>query len=240
MIVAPIQTGSFAKLPDRTWLLLQCLGVTEAASIPELAAPDDGSPEVCITTAHWQVGAADQALAECRIVRVQGLSEELVQTVLFPACPKHLPTFVALLWQACDDSCHAYINLATPGMAAPLRDDVSEFATVLSIRHAAFLARAATTSLPSARVLSASGLAVHEHTGHGRGARIAQAYEDYLQAWLDFAVAVPAQRRADAYAQRELLEYKQQLAAHVPGKEAYRRLCSEDWMHRFLGEFLYR
>jgi len=239
MIAASLSASPFAHLPERTWLFLRGLGICETLLSPEFATRNVGFNNATVSAANWQVGPDDQHCADCRILHVHGEQDEFIQAVIWPAHPERLPVFQALLWQGSHGACHASIDLATPGMCTPLRDDVSEMATALAIRHASFFPRNRSNYSTVANA-GGGGLVVNLSEGCDRSERLTQAYEDYLNAWLDFAVALPDELANDARAQRELLRYKRQLEAAPPGKEVLYRLFGPHWASRICGEFLYR
>lgn len=239
MIAASFSASPFAQLPERTWLFLRGLGICETLLSPEFATRNLSLNNMTVSAANWQVGPEDQVCADCRILHLHGEQDEFIQAVIWPAFPERLPVFQALLWQGSHGACHASIDLASPGMCTPLRDDVSEMATALAIRHASFFPRNRSNYSTAANA-TGGGLVVNLSEGCDRSERLMQAYEDYLNAWLDFAAALPDQLTYDAKAQRELLRYQRQMEALPPGKEILDRLLGPPWANRICSEFLYR
>lgn len=239
MIAASTSAGALTALPERTWKLLQGIGVCTAPIAPEFSELHERRSNLSAAAGSWQIGRDGRACAECRMLRVHGAAEQLAYAFICPMRPHRLPAFVALLsWQS-DGICQAYVDLPAPGMAAPLRDEVSELTAALAIRHAAFLGPP--TSVPVWNgALSPGGLFVHQRGGRTLRERILQAYEDYLNVWIDSAAALPDRIRNDVDAQRELLRYKRRLESLLLGKEVFYRHSGEARTSRFLSEFLCR
>jgi hypothetical protein len=91
----------------------------------------------------------------------------------------------------------ACFDMHAPGMADGLVDEIVAQTTALSIRHTLFLPR--DEAVPGWAVEESLGGFLY--TGVNPAAvipRLEQAFEDYLNIWLDFAHAAPAVAAADA------------------------------------------
>ena len=230
MIAQECAAPSYAALWERTRDCLAPLGLTETPLRPEWAATTGAAGQVRLNAAAWRVGPPDAPVGECRVARLQGAADGLL-ALIGPLQPGHLPILRAELFAVQGRPQLAWLDILAPGMSVTVRDEVAEQTTVLSIRHALFLPR--DEQMPPWAVEESPGGFLFTRTNRPESLpRLAQAFEDYLNIWLDFAFALPSPPTARA------------AAAFRPsraGRESWlQRFFGDVWTERFLTEFWYR
>ena len=213
---------------------LQALGAQEAALPPDLVQATGGGGRIQLRAERWQLGRP--ACGECRLVRIEGATSEIVNVLVFPSNPRTTPTFVAEGLVFGGRLRLAFVDVQTPGMdAAP---------AALVGRRTAALAGRLDGQRPGAPELPA--WAVDHSPGHYFAARdddgasaavLETAYREYLDLWVELAGAAAAPDDADAAA---LTAFKRSHLAHWPGTDYLAKLFGADWSRRFIHEFLYR
>ena len=234
MIATATFPVSYAGLWDRACELLAPLGLTETGTPP-------GRMEGVfrLSSGSWAIGPGEPALAECRVARLSGPSADAFVAVILPADPARLPAFTAELYATGGRPSLAYLDLPSPGLSRDLRDEVTDQTTVLSIRHAPFLPRDET---PPTWVMDDSpGGFLFTRTGErGSAARLSQAFEDYLNVWIDFAFLAAELAPTARCTVDRLVDFKRRSSHHASARAMLAQHFGLDWTDRFVTEFLYR
>ncbi len=228
MIVQERSSPSFAALWQRTQNHLSSLMLTETP----LPAAENAAGSVRLHSGRWRIGTRQEPLAECRIARLSGVADGLL-AMIGPVEPGRLPYFSAELLAAHGRPQFACLDVLAPGLDADLRNEVAEQTTVLSIRHAIFLPR--DEAVPRWAVEESPGGFLYTADNSPEILpRLEQAYEDYLNVWLDFAHAPAASPAPSADEADQAFRH---LRATRPSfLEQY---FGEEWTKRFLAEFWY-
>ena len=237
MIAPGTDPVSYAGLLERTRQLLTPLGLTERPAPPALRVAG-GAEQACrLTAAVWKLGPGRTTLAECRAVKLAGEFADAFMTVIYPTDPARLPTFTAELYAGAGRPALAYLDLPAPGLPISLRDEVADQTTVLSIRHAPFLPR---DEAPPSWVLDESpgGFLFTRTTDGDAIARLAQAFEDYLNVWIDFAFPYVDAPDGGRSANPVPVEQKKRFDLHAPTRAMLEQHFGLEWAERFVGEFL--
>jgi hypothetical protein len=238
MITTLTNAGALAHLPEKTWKMCQSLQTQLTLSPFEFSSLADSPCDAAVYAMCWHIELEEQTAAECRVLHVSGSGGELIHTLIIPEMPDRLPLFTAFLCKENGGGCMAHVDLATPGMAPSLRDEVSEMSTALAIRHASFLPR--TMVAPSWAPDSAGGVLVHQDRGHVCSERLCQVYEDYLNVWLDCFAMLPQQPSCQSNGLMELSKFKQTFEKRAPSQAAVYRLLGKAAASRILDEFICR
>ena len=235
MIAAANGPVSYAGLLERARHLLAPLGLTEFHA-PAAWTVGGGVDRLCrLTAAVWELGSGRAGLAQCRAVKLTGPFADAFITVIHPTDPASLPAFTAELYAGAGHPALAYLDLPAPGLRVSLRNAVAEQTTVLSIRHAPFLPR---DEAPPAWVLddSPGGFLFTRTTDAEALARLAQAFEDYLNVWIDFAFPHVSAEFARS-ANPAPVEQKKRFDLHAPTRALLEQYFGPEWADRFIGEF---
>jgi len=237
MIAPETDPVSYAGLLERTRQMLTPLGLTERPAPPAWKVADDVAHACRLTPAVWTLGAGRAALAECRAVTLAGPVADAFMTVIYPTDPARLPTFTAELYAGAGRPALAYLDLPAPGLSVSLRNEIADQTTVLSIRHAPFLPR---DEAPPNWVLDDSpGGFLFTRTTDGEAlARLAQAFEDYLNVWIDFAFPFVDSADLARSANPVPVEQKKRFDLHAPTRAMLEQHFGLEWAERFVGEFL--
>lgn len=228
-----------AELVPHTRRLLAPLGVHDLPLPSDLAAARSANDSTRLEAAHWRIGPADNALGECRIVRIQGKSSLIVNTLLFPRRPDRLPLFVAEVLIFGGVPRVAFFDLQTPGLASAHLGPVTRAARELS---------QAASLLPSGG--EAPEWAVKYSTGHAVFTRpndavhqeaLARLYGEFLESWRHLAEETPPSADAAPPAAVSAVQsWKTGHAEEAPVRDYLGRVFGAAWADRFLVEFLYR
>lgn len=228
-----------AELVPHTRRLLEPLGVHDLPLPSDLAAARSANDSTRLEAAHWRIGPADAALGECRIVRIQGRSSLIINTLVFPRRPDRLPLFAAEVLIFGGVPRVAFIDLQIPGLAPAHLEQVTRVARAV---------RLSAPLLPSGGV--APEWAVKFSTGQAVFTRpndvlhqdaLVRVYGEFLESWRRLAEEAPPQAEAaPAAADRAVQGWKTSHVDGAPGRDYLGRVFGADWAERFLREFLYR
>jgi hypothetical protein len=171
-------------------------------------------------------------------VKLGGPVADAFVVVIRPTDPSRLPAFTAELFATNGKSALAYLDLPSPGLSRDLVNEVADQTTVLSIRHAPFLPRDET---PPTCVMddSPGGFLFTQAAGRDAPARLSQAFEDYLNVWIDFAFPFADENRLRLSGHQPWKERKHQSVLLGPMRSVFAQHLGSDGAHRFVAEFLF-
>jgi len=210
------------------------LGLTETTP-PEWAIAAGAAGQVRLTAARWRIAPESDPLGDCRVARLTGAADGFL-ALISPAQPGRLPVLSAELFAVQGRPQLACLDLLAPGLPPELRDEVAEQTTVLSIRHAMFLPRDEPPP-PWAVDESPGGYLFTRVNRPETLPRLIQAFEDYLNIWLDFAHATPPE---SVVATTVAVAWSAFRRARANRESFLQRFFGDVWTARFLTEFWYQ
>lgn len=230
-MTAPVRevNSPLAAVWPRTRHALTPLGVRDLP-LPDDLASALGGGRLRLDAGRWQVGDN----AECRIVRIEGASSTIVNTLIFPTHSERLPVFVAELLVTGGVPRLAFLDLQAVGLTA---DRVGQLAS-----HTAALADLF-AFLPSAEApawatkYSTGGYVFTRTNDPNHADALADLYAAYLDLWVECAAEVSDGDDAPTAC---LDDFKREHLRHWPGTDYLNKLFGTAWTARFLHEFLYR
>lgn len=216
----------YASLLERTRQLIEPLDLTEVDGGKKW---EQIAGRTCLQGELWRLGE----IAEARFARVYGGGIDALIAVILPARPGTTPVLTAEMYASHGTTRHFCVDLQAPGFPTTRRHELAETTTALSVRHAMYLPRE--DKIPGWVVDdSAGGFLFARGCSLDLQPRLAQAYEDYLNLWLDFAYSPldPAGTVVEATA----------TFCHRQTRRDWflDELFGIAWSRRFLKEFLFR
>lgn len=226
-------------IEPRTWALLHDLGLTPEPLPAMFASATAASGRTHLAACRWRIGPPAGPLADGRLVRIQGVSSEIVNTMIFPAAPEEVPVFAAelLVFGGCPRL--VFIDLQVPGLATERCAQVAALTRELTQRYAHLPGR---EQPPTWAIdYSTGGYFFARPDRRSATDELLELYAEYLQAWRDVAASARPQAGPAAFAAaRALREYKQRHLEHSPGRDFLAKVFGADWAYRFLHGFLYQ
>lgn len=239
MLTTRTLTGMYATLWDRTRECLSSLTLRELPIVGPWTNMDGIGGMARLTAGRWLLGQPKTPLAECRIARITGPFADGLLAFIFPADTERLPTFMAELLAADQRPQLAWLDLRSPGLDPNTREQVTEQTAVLSIRHAPFLPRHEPP--PTWAIdFSPGGFLYTRSERRDIYPRLMQAYDDYLNAWIDFAFSELEPGAAADDECPELAAFKHGAIANAGCRDYLCKWFGEDRATRFLRDFLFR
>jgi hypothetical protein len=170
-------------------------------------------------------------------MKLAGPAADAFLAVIYPTDPTRLPAFSAELCAGGGRPALAYFDLPSPALPPGLRNEVADQTTVLSIRHAPFLPR---DEAPPIWVMddSPGGFLFTQTADRDAPARLSQAFEDYLNVWIDFAFPFAHAAAFALAANPAPAGAKKRFNLHAPTRAMLAQHLGPDWAGRFVAEFL--
>jgi hypothetical protein len=190
---------------------------------------------------QWRLCLLGEHVGTCRMVLIQGSTNEIINTWVFPAVPSHDPVFAAELIAMAGAPRLTFIDIQTPAIqneCHPIRSQTmalrNQFAAILS------------DEIPPEWAIADSqgGYVFSRQLTVDAFETIQQCYKSYLIAYLDTLLGDNANRKMrcvneDQHSLDRLHAYQIHHRESSPGNVFLSKLFGVDWTKDFLEKFLF-
>jgi len=179
-------------------------------------------------------------IATCRMVLIQGSSNEIINTWVFPTNPMQHPVFAAELIAMARAPRLSFIDVQVPALQSNFKPNVRQIAKRVRQQFPELLIDEVP---PEWAIAESEGQYVFSRSlDQAFFASIAACYQAYLSAYfgyLDDSQAIAAGIPASHAALTELQHYQDHHRISSPGGTFLGKLFGEDWTDAFLQNFLF-
>lgn len=190
---------------------------------------------------QWRLTLNDEHVGTCRMVLIQGTKNEIINTWVFPANPRHSPVFAAELIAMAGEPRLTFVDIQAPSLESN-RNNVKERTTFLRKKHETIL----TSETPPVWAISESlgGYVFSRQLGEWAFTEITRCYKDYLSLAVELyrtenslPNAPPKNQLPQAI--DALTDYQTHHRESSPGNAFLSKLFGDDWTNDFLRTFLF-
>ena len=209
--------------------------------LPQLFAHQSNDERgIDLYSQDWQVLRHKKAFASLRFARIVSAKLDMFLIFIFPQSPWETPVFAAEFISILGELKLGFIDLQTPGFNP---EQVFSLKRLLEPIRNRYPLLQSGHQAPEWATCDSSGAPIYTRPEPDAETMTSlnNAYEDYLQAWINGLASVSSEPQDNQQSSAERLRnYKNNQIEHSPGTPFLIRAFGEEWTRRFQSEFLYR